>query len=89
MKINESDFDILDRASKMMGTDYNIKWFDAENFDGYIDKDDLIVMIDDLIREIDNLNERIEDIEKDRDEHYQYKEIDPYEEYGLNKGDFY
>jgi len=72
MKIDESDFEILDRASKMMGTNYNIKWFDAENFDGYIDKDDLIVMIDDLIREIDRINEEFEDYKQYVADNYKF-----------------
>ncbi len=77
MEVDESNFKILDRASKITGTDYDIKWFNAEEIDGYIEEDNLISMIEDLICEVDRLQEELEDTIQDRNDNY--KPI-PYEE---------
>lgn len=70
MIVNESNFEILDKASKITLTDYDIKWFDAENINGYIDTDSLIAIIEDLICEVDHLEEKIEDMEQDIQDNY-------------------
>ena len=70
MKVNESNYDILKRVEDITNTDYEIKWFDAENIDGYIESDSLISMIEDLIGKVENLEEEIEDIKSDRDSNY-------------------
>lgn len=70
MKVNESNYDILKRVEDITNTDYEIKWFDAENIDGYIESESLISMIEDLIGKVENLEEEIEDIKSDRDSNY-------------------
>lgn len=86
MRINENNYSTLKRASEITGEDYDIKWFDAENFDGYIDTDELISIIDDLIYEVGRLEERLEDLEEDiRDN---YKRIPISEQVGINDDDF-
>ena len=86
MRIDENNFDILDKASNITGTDYNIRWFDAENISGYIDDDDLVSMIEDLVCEIDRLEEKTEDMEQDiRDN---YKRIPVAEQVGVSDRDF-
>lgn len=77
MKVDETNFDILDRVSKMTLTDYEIKWFDKKNIDGYIPAENLLSMIEDLLCEIDRLEEEIEDIKQDLEDNY--RPI-PYEE---------
>lgn len=86
MIVDESVFDIIEKASKITLTDYDIKWFDAENINGYIETESLISIIDDLIYEFDNLQEKIEDMEQDiRDN---YRPIPVAEQYGVSDKDF-
>ena len=76
MKIDESSFEILNKVSKITLTDYGIKWFDAENIDGYIDADNLMSAIEDLLVEIDYLNEKLEDAKQpieDYEDPYSYE----------------
>lgn len=86
MKIDESNYEILEKASKMTGTDYEIRWFDAENIDGYIEIETLINIIEDLICEVDRLQEEIEDIEQDKQDNY--RPIPVAEQVGISDRDF-
>lgn len=86
MKVDESNFDTLDRASKITLTDYDIKWFDAENIDGYIEPNNVISMIDDLVHEISRLNEKIKDREQDIKDNY--RRISVAEQVGISDRDF-
>jgi len=86
MKVNETNYSILNRASNITGTDYEIRWFDAENIDGYIDEDSIISMIEDLIGEIDRLEEEKQDIENYYKDNY--KPISASEMYGISDRDF-
>ena len=86
MRVDVSNFETLKRASEITLTDYNIRWFDAENIEGYIDGEDLLSIIDDLIYEVDRLEEQIEDIKEDiRDN---YKPISYAEQVGVSDSDF-
>jgi hypothetical protein len=76
MRIDESSFEILNKVSKITLTDYGIKWFDAENIDGYIDADNLMSAIEDLLVEIEYLNEKLEDAKQpteDYEDPYSYE----------------
>ena len=86
MIVNESNFETLERASKMTSTDYEIKWFDAENIDGYIDTENLMSIIEDLICEVDRLQEEIEDMEQNIQDNY--KPIPVAEQVGISDKDF-
>lgn len=86
MIVNESIYDILEKASNITLTNYDIKWFDAENISGYIKEENLIDIIEDLIIEVNRLEEEIEDIEEDiRDN---YKRISNDEQVGISSKDF-
>lgn len=87
MKVDETNFDILKRVSEITCTDYEIKWFDAKNVDGYIEENSLISMLEDLISEINRLEENIEDIKKDIEDNY--RPISAAEQIGYNEKDFY
>ncbi len=87
MKVNETNYETLYKAMNITGTDYNIKWFDKNTYDGYIDELDILSMIDDLISEIDYLNEKIEDLEQDIESNY--KPIPVAEQYEISERDFY
>lgn len=86
MIVDESNFDILDRASKITRTDYSIRWFDAENINGYIETEAMLSIIDDLIYEIDILQEKIEDMEQDIKDNY--RPIPVAEQVGVSDRDF-
>lgn len=86
MMVDESNYETLDRASKMTGTDYDIRWFDAENIKGYIDSETLLTMVEDLIIEVDRLQEEIEDMEQDIQDNY--KPISYAEQVGISDSDF-
>lgn len=86
MRVDENNFEILDKASKITGTDYEIKWYDAENINGYIETENLISIIEDLIYEIDRLQEELEDIEQDIKDNY--KPIPEAEQVGISVRDF-
>lgn len=70
MKVDESNFKILDRVSKITGNDYDIKWFDAENIDGYVDIKNVVSMLEDLVGEVERLEEEKEDLERDMRDNY-------------------
>ena len=86
MKVNESNYETLEKASKITGTDYEIRWFDAENIDGYVDEETMLYIIDDLMCEIDRLQEEIEDMEQDIKDNY--RPIPVAEQVGISDGDF-
>jgi hypothetical protein len=83
MRIDEKTFNILDKASKITLTDYEIKWFDKENKDGYIDTENLISVIDDLLSEIGHLQELIEDMKQPKDEYEDPYSYERWEEHKL------
>ena len=86
MKVDESNFETLEKVSKITLTDYEIRWFDAENIDGYIDSSSLFDMVEDLLLEVERLNEEIEDMKQDIEENY--KPIPYAEQVGISDRDF-
>ena len=86
MIVDESNFETLDKVSKITDTDYDIRWYDAENIKGYIDADEMLCMIDDLLYKIDSLQEKIYDIEQDVQDNY--KRIPVTELIGISDSDF-
>ena len=86
MKVDESNFKILDRVSQITATDYEIKWFDAENVDGYIEENSIISMLEDLIAEVGRLNEEKDDMERYYKENW--KPIPIKDLCGINDHDF-
>jgi len=70
MIVDESNYETLDKVSKITLTDYEIRWFNAENIDGYIDSYALFSMVEDLLLEIDRLEEKYKDLENDLESNY-------------------
>lgn len=62
MKVNESNYEILDRVSKITLNNYEIKWFNAEDIDGYIETENLLTMVEYLLCELDALEEKYSDL---------------------------
>lgn len=72
MKVTEDNYDILQKVSKITNVDYEIKWFDAENIDGYIDPEELLNMVEDLICEYDVKKEEFEDFKQYVEDNYRH-----------------
>lgn len=89
MRVDESNFEILKKASDITGVDYEIRWFDAENIEGYIDSEGLLTIIEDLIVCVHKKEEELEDLEEDIEARYELRKIDPYDEYGISRSDFF
>ncbi len=62
MRINEDNYNIIDRAEKILFTEYNKHWFDAENIDGYMDEEELLSIIENLCDEIERLQQPTETV---------------------------
>ena len=89
MRITPDNYEILEKASDITLVDYGIKWFDAENYEGYIDSEGLLSMIEDLIVEYHRKEEEIEELKQDIEDNYEPKKIDPYDYYGVSRNDFF
>lgn len=88
MKIDDSNYLTIKSVSDITLVDYDIKWYDAENHEGYIEEDSILSMLDDLMAELHNKEEELQDLKQDIEDNYQPKKIDPYEEYGISRNDF-
>jgi len=60
MKVDETNYEILQRISDITKVEYEIKWFDAEDIDGYVDTNIVLAMLEDMICEVDRLKEELE-----------------------------
>lgn len=89
MRINDSVWATLRKAIEITGVDYDIKWYDAENFEGYIREVYIETLIADLLVEYGKLQEELEDTKQHCKEFHQEKAINYYEEYGINEKDFH
>ena len=71
MRVDESNFEILQRAYDITGITNKIFWRDAENIDGYIAEDDVMSLMEQLISEYEHKAEEVRDLEQPRefDEH--------------------
>ncbi len=85
MNLDEYDLKVIEKVSKITITDYGVIKYPSLN-EGYIEHDDLIVLIENLLCEIDTLQEKIDDLENDiRDN---YKPISPYEMYEVSENEY-
>lgn len=70
MKVDESNYELLERVIDATDVDYQIRWGDAENIVGYIELDEILGMLKDLLYELDVQKEKNEEMEKE------YKELE-------------
>lgn len=77
----EIDEDLKTKLEKITGTDYDFKG-------NYLLSENITTVFEDLISEIDRLEEKNSDMQKEIEENYEPKKIDPYEEYGISEKDF-
>lgn len=89
MKITEDNYDVLKEVQEITTTDYDIRWSNAEEIEGYIEADEMLTMMKDLLIEYHLLQERKEDQEEYCKEYHQPRKINYYEEYGINEREFH
>ena len=80
IEINDDYLEYLEKAEKLLGTDYERKG-------NYISLEDLLLMIRDLEDEISLLEEKIEDTEAYY--HDNFEPISPYKMYGISESRFH
>ena len=68
MQVDESNYETLQKASDITCVDYEIKWQDAENINGYIELESLVDMVKDLIYEYGVLKEKFEGLDMEYEE---------------------
>lgn len=86
MIIDKKEYEVLKRVSEITSTDYNIKWFDKENIEGYIDSYSLFSMVEDMLGEVEKLSEDILDLERDIEDNY--RPIPLSEQYEISDREF-
>lgn len=64
MIVDESNNETFEKVKKITSTDYEIRWFNAEHIEGYIDVEGLLCMIEDLLCEIDYQKEKYQELEE-------------------------
>ena len=89
MRVDETNFETLQRAYDITGLHNEIMWKDAENIDGYIDSDYVMDLLDAMIDEYNSKRDELQDLEYQMQEYYEPKKIDPYYEYGVSERDFH
>lgn len=86
MKVDETNYETLERVSTLTFTDYDIKWLDAEDIKGFIESDSLFSMLENLLDEYDKLRKKYDDLESDLESNY--RAIPVTEQYGINEREF-
>ena len=88
MKITEAEYNIIKKAEEITSTECEITWTDAENFEGYIDPEELLSMIENLTIEYEEKAEELKDKEEYCEEYHVERYRDEYDMYGISRDDF-
>ena len=86
MIIDKKEYEILEKVSVMTSTDYNIKWFDKEKCEGFIDCYGLFSMVEELLNDNIRLHEELESLAQDLEDNY--RPIPVEEQYEISDRDF-
>lgn len=81
-KLAEDELKKINEASEKTYSDYEL-------VGDFIPVEKMMAAIEDLLIELDNKEEKIKELERDRDENYTLRDINPYTEYGISERDFY
>lgn len=81
MKVDERVNLILEKAYNITGTDYNVYWKNHDEFDGWVNDDDVMKLLEDIVYQYEVLEETHEDFKNEVDEYYVRKQFeeDPYD----------
>ncbi len=81
-KLTKRDLGKIKKIEEITLTDYEVK-------NDLISIDNLYTALLDLLCEYNVLNEKYNDLENDLNDNYEKKNIDLYEEYGVNENDYH
>jgi len=84
LKPTEKELETLTKVTEITGVDYDgLEWHQD------ITIESLINALDDMIFEYHNKEDEIRDLKQEIDNNYEPRKIDPYEEYGVSRKDFF
>ena len=80
--LTNEDLEKIKEISEVTGVDYELKG-------NLVPVDSLIYALKDMLYEYHNKEEELEDLHQDIEDNYVLRRIDPYEEYGVSRNDFF
>ena len=80
--LTNEDLEKIKEISEVTGVDYELKG-------NLVPVDSLIYALKDMLYEYHNKQEEIDDLKQEIEDNYQPRKIDPYEEYGVSRNDFF
>lgn len=84
------DKELYEKISEITGVDYEANYYKDPDIEYVLVFTDAVVnMLEDLLSEYHHKEEELEDLEQDIEDNYQPRKIDPYEEYGVSRNDFF
>lgn len=87
MKVDESVYSTLKEAMSYTNNNYDIKWFDKDMIEGYIEEDEILEIIEDLCYQVDKWKYKFEDLESDVIDNY--RRIPVREQYEDSEHNYY
>ena len=81
-ELTDEDLEKIKEISEVTGVDYELKG-------NLVPVDSLIYALKDMLYEYHNKQEELKDLHQDIEDNYQPRKIDPYEEYGVSRNDFF
>lgn len=87
MKVDESVYNTLKEAMSYTNNNYDIKWFDKDMIEGYIEEDEILEIIEDLCYLVDKWQYKFEDLKSDLADNY--RPVSKAEQYEISDRDFY
>lgn len=80
--LTNEDLEKIKEISEITGVDYELKG-------NLVPVDSLIYALKDMLYEYHNKQEEIDDLKQEIEDNYEPRKIDPYEEYGVSRNDFF
>lgn len=80
--LTNEDLEKIKEISEVTGVDYELKG-------NLVPVDSLIYALKDMLYEYHNKQEEIDDLKQEIEDNYEPRRIDPYEEYGVSRKDFF
>jgi len=81
-KLENDELEKIKEVSKITFTDYEL-------LGDFIPVENMMNVIEDLLYEVHKFEEEIQDMQRDIENNYELKNVNPYEEYGMSERDFY
>lgn len=81
-KLTNEDLEKLNKIADITGVDYELK-------NNLVPVDSLIYALKDMLYEYHKKEDELADLKQDLEDNYEPKKIDPYEEYGVSRYDFF